>query len=175
MGASLASCTYLRACIDESLRMSPPVGSSLWREVRHGGTTVDSLDIPAGCEVGVPIYSIHHDGRYFTDPLVYKPERWLVDDGSGQSIERARSVFNPFSIGMRSCLGKGLAQTEMMLTIATILFLGDFKFAQGDIGQVGRGKLGASDGRDRVNEYQLYDHVTSQKHGPFLQFARRVY
>jgi cytochrome P450 len=172
MGASLASCTYVRACIDESLRMSPPVGSALWREVMPGGTTVDSQAVPAGVDVGVPIYTVHHDPKYYTEPFEYKPERWLVDDGTG-SIERGRSVFNPFSVGTRGCLGKGLANTEIMLTVATMLFVGDFRLADGEKGDVGRGQKGATHGRHRSNEYQLYDHVTSQKFGPFLQFSPR--
>ncbi|KAK6076445.1 cytochrome P450 3A31 [Seiridium cupressi] len=172
LGATLASCSYVRACIDEALRMSPPVGSALWREAMPGGTTVDSRAVPAGIDVGVPIYSVHHAPKYYPDPFQYKPERWLVDDGTG-SIERGRSVFNPFSVGSRGCLGKGLANTEMMLTIATIMFVGDFKFADGEKGNVGRGQSGATHGRHRSNEYQLYDHVTCQKLGPFLQFSPR--
>lgn len=173
IGATLASCTYLRACIDESLRISPPVGSALWREVHaDGGARVDSLHIPKGCDVGVPIYSIHHHPKYFAAPFEYRPERWLVDDGTG-SIERGRSVFNPFSVGMRGCLGKGLANTELMLATATLLYRGDFRLASGSLGNVGRGSQGAVFGRHRSHEYQLYDHVTCQKHGPFLQFSPR--
>ncbi|KAK8123762.1 cytochrome P450 [Apiospora kogelbergensis] len=172
IGGQLASCTYLRACIDESLRISPPVGSSLWREVTADGVSIDSLHVPKGCDVGVPIYSIHHDPKYFKEPFEYRPERWLVDDGTG-SIERGRSVFNPFSVGMRGCLGKGLANTELMLATATLLYRGDFKLASGKLGHVGRGSKGGVFGRHRTHEYQLYDHVTCQKHGPFLQFLPR--
>jgi cytochrome P450 len=51
--AKLNSCTYLRACIDETLRMSPAAGSSLWREVQKGGITLNGAYIPEGCDVGV--------------------------------------------------------------------------------------------------------------------------
>jgi cytochrome P450 len=172
MGGALASCGYLRACIDEALRMSPPVGLALWREVVASDITINGHPVPKGCDVGVPLYSIHHDPKYYKDPFVYRPERWLVDDGTG-SIERARSVFNPFSIGTRGCLGKGLANTEMALATATVLFTGDFRFADGDKGLIGRGRAGEELGRHRHNEYQLFDHVTGQKNGPFLQFSRR--
>ncbi|KAM7212583.1 Cytochrome P450 [Rhypophila decipiens] len=177
MGPALASCTYLKACVDEAMRMSPPVGLALWREViSPGGMVLDKTEnIPAGTHVGVPLYSIHHSDRYYDSPFEYKPERWLEDDGTG-SIERGRSVFNPFSLGMRGCLGKGLANTEMMLTLATLLWTGDFKFAGGERGLVGRGGSGGFKdvlGRQRKNEYQLFDHVTSQKMGPWLQFKAR--
>jgi cytochrome P450 len=172
MGPALASCTYLYACINEALRMTPPVGLALWREVIVDTMVIDGQVIPRGTDVGVGGYSIHHDAKYYKDPFVFRPERWLEDDGTG-SVERARSVFNPFSVGMRSCLGKSIATTEMALTAAHVLFTGDFKFADGELGSVGRGQVGGPLGRHRPNEYQLRDHITGQKDGPMLQFMPR--
>ena len=175
MGPALASCVYLRACIDESMRMSPAVGSSLWREVPDGGAIINGHDIPAGTDVGVGIYSIHHNQEYYPEPFSYRPERWLAE-GAGhkqRESELAHAAFTPFSIGMRGCLGKGLAITEIMLTLATVLFTFDFKLAEGEAGRVGEGRSDAVYGRQRPGEYQLHDHVTSQKHGPFLQFWAR--
>lgn len=175
MGPTLASCTYLRACIDEAMRISPPVGSSLWREVMPGGTTVDGHSIPAGCDVGVPIYSIHHSPKYFDEPFQYRPERWIVGEAESthETVSRARAVFNPFSLGMRGCLGKGLAMTELMLSLASILHACDFKLADGKLGCIGQGGAEGEFGRHREDEYQLFDHVTSQKQGPWLCFSPR--
>lgn len=168
-GASLSSCSYLRACIDESLRMSGSVGLPLWRESRLEDTTVDGETIPLGHDVGVSLYALHHNNECFKDPYEYRPERWLIDDGTG-SIARGREAFAPFSQGVRSCLGKGLAMNEMMLTMATVLHKGDFRLTEGPLAEVGRGKPGASIGRHRENEYQLWDYITAQTEGPFLQF-----
>ncbi|OAP62566.1 hypothetical protein AYL99_01793 [Fonsecaea erecta] len=170
MGAALGSCTYLRACVDEAMRMSPPVGVPLWRRVRSDAT-IDSLVVEAGSDVGMSIYTMHHDPRYFEEPFEYKPDRWLAND---KAIERARSVFNPFSIGSRACLGKGLAMTELLLTMATILFHGDFELAAGDLGKLGRGSRAGPYGRHRENEYQLWDFITGQRRGPILQFSSRT-
>ncbi len=172
MGAALASCSYLYACINEAMRMSPPVGLALWREVVADNMVLDGQPVVKGCDVGVPLYTIHHNPRYYEEPFEYRPNRWLVDDGTG-SVDRARAAFNPFSVGTRSCLGKSLATTEMALTAATVLFMGDFRFAEGEKGMVGRGRRDGPLGRHRENEYQLFDHVTGQKNGPFLQFSRR--
>lgn len=174
-GANLSTCAYLRACIDEALRMSPAVGSALVREaVSPEGVTVDGQFIPSGQEIGTGTYAIHHNEQCFPDPFTYKPERWLESHATRESIRKARSCFVPFSIGIRSCLGKSLAYTEITLVLATLLFQGDFKFADGDLGRVGRGCKGAVYGRHRENEYQLRDHIAGQKEGPWLQFSRRV-
>ncbi|KAH9904933.1 cytochrome P450 3A31 [Xylariomycetidae sp. FL2044] len=166
---ALNSCTYLRACVDESLRITPPVGVPLWRRVVRV-TTIDSQPMPPGCDVGMSIYPIHHDPRYFDRPFEYRPERWLADE---RSVERARAAFNPFSVGNRACLGKGLAVTEILLTVSTVLFEGNFRLAEGEAGKAGRGDPRGPHGRHREDEFQLRDYITGQVQGPVLQFTRR--
>ena len=51
-GSSLESCLYLSACIEESMRLSPPTPGTLWREVERGGAEVDGRYIPEGYDVG---------------------------------------------------------------------------------------------------------------------------
>lgn len=47
MGSKLTSLYYLRACIDEAMRLSPPVGGLLPRQALTGGIEVVSLTKPA--------------------------------------------------------------------------------------------------------------------------------
>ncbi|KAF2814017.1 cytochrome P450 [Mytilinidion resinicola] len=167
-GAKLSSCRYLRACIDEAMRMSPSVGLALSREVPAGGAVVNGEFIPGGCEVGVPIYSIHHKEDYFADPFKYNPDRWLVEkEASTQQAIDQTSAFVPFSTGPRGCIGKGVALVEMMLTMAVVLYRLDFSTAAGD---KSGGSVGAEYGRHRLDEFQLRDHITMSKDGPLLQF-----
>jgi cytochrome P450 len=51
-GLTLNLCTYLRAVIDEAMRLSPPVGGILPREVLPGGLEVDGIHIPEGTYLG---------------------------------------------------------------------------------------------------------------------------
>lgn len=171
-GAKLNSCRYLRACIDEAMRMSPSVGQSLAREVPAGGAIVDGDFIPGGCDVGVPIYAIHHKEEVYADPFNYNPERWLVDkETGGQQVADMYAAYNPFSVGPRSCMGKGVALVEMMATFAVVMFRLDFKMADTD---TAGGKPGKEYGRHRTNEYQLRDHITSAREGPMLRFRPRI-
>ncbi|TLD25654.1 hypothetical protein PspLS_06298 [Pyricularia sp. CBS 133598] len=150
LGPALNSCAYLRSSVDEALRLSPPVGGPPWREVCAGGMTIDGEQVPAGVDVGVGIYSLHH-GANHRDPFKFRPERWLME-GSGS----ARSAFMPFSTGSRSCVGKGFAYHEILLTLATLLQR--FEFSR------------EADGVD--GEFLLKDHITGAKTGPFLKFTR---
>ncbi|RAK71487.1 cytochrome P450 [Aspergillus fijiensis CBS 313.89] len=170
LGAALTGCVYLRACIDESLRMSPPASSSLWREVVQDGVVIDGHPVPRGYDVGTCIYAIHHNAEYYPEPFKYLPERWL--DERPEKVQVARSAFNPFSIGPRSCLGKGLALTELTLTMAYLLSKYDFRPAPGSE-KVGGGSLAQGVGREREGEYQLRDHVTAAKDGPIVQLRVR--
>lgn len=171
----LASCTYLRACIDESMRMAPPIASALFREVEPGGALVDGKFLPTGCDIGTCIYSIHHNPAYYPNPFVFSPERWLMhEDGSNkETVALAQSAFTPFSIGPRSCIGKSLALMELTSVLAHVLYQFDFRTAEGKEGTLGEGRLGAERGRHRVEEFQLYDHLTAAKKGPLVQFRAR--
>ncbi|KAF4458051.1 Cytochrome P450, E-class, group I [Fusarium austroafricanum] len=166
LGRVLNECVFTRACIEESMRLSPPAASALWRQVLGGGQIVDGHVIPAGCNVGVGIYAIHHNELYYPDPFVFNPDRWL------QNAKQAQSAYNPFSVGPRSCIGKGFAMAELMLSVATILAKFDIRRAPGDEGCIGQGNVEDEDGRRLVDEYQLHDHVTAFKQGPILQFRR---
>ncbi|EHK97881.1 putative Cytochrome 67 [Glarea lozoyensis 74030] len=102
----LNSCHYLRAVIDESMRLSPPVGGILPREVLAGGLEIDGHHIPAGTVVGVPHYAIHHNPSYYPDPFTFNPDRWIAESPAEtkDTVALAQSAFCPFSVGPRGCI-----------------------------------------------------------------------
>jgi cytochrome P450 len=193
-GAQLSACTYLRACIDEAMRMSPSVGGIAPREVLPGGITIDGTHVPAGVVVGTPHYTIHHNGAYYPEPFAYVPERWIVGAQSSSlssssspfyvktsggavstisegDVALAQSAFCPFSIGPRGCIGKGLAYIELTTTLARLLFLYDMRRVAGP--DPSEGRPDREWGRQRPGEYQLIDQFTSLKDGPMVEFRRR--
>lgn len=177
IGPALNSCTYLRACLDESLRMAPAVASAPWREVMSDGALIDGCRVPAGYDVGIGIYSIQHHETYFPQPFKFMPERWLVNSSAAstrEKVDQAHSAFAPFSIGPRSCLGKGLAIAELLFIMASVLVIFDFKKPNGAESLLGGGSPSAPYGQHRKDEYQLIDHLISTKDGPMLQFRQRT-
>lgn len=183
-GQALNSCAYLRACIDEAMRMSPSVGGILPREVLKGGITIDGEPLPEGTVVGTPHYTVQHNPAYYPRPFSYIPERWVVGarktfstDGSEdvvteQDVALAQSAFCPFSVGPRGCIGKGLAYVEMMTTLARVLFMYDLRKAAGF--DPAEGSPDLEWGRQRVDEFQLIDQFTSMKDGPMVEFRKRA-
>ncbi|KAL2838596.1 putative cytochrome P450 [Aspergillus pseudodeflectus] len=168
-GPKLSSCSYLRACIQEAIRLSPAVSGAMWREVLPGGLTIPEHDllIPAGCEVGTGIWSLNHSSKYFPDPLTFHPERWISEEASGgaEEVALAKQAFASFSVGPRNCVGKGLAMTELMLGMAAVLVRYDFRRAEtrlGDIGEEERGPL--------RGQFRTFWAFTSLKDGPYIQF-----
>lgn len=110
IGSTLASLHYLRACIDEAMRLSPSVGGLLPREVLAGGMDIDGEQIPEGTIVGVPHYSVQHNPAYYPQPHEFRPERWIAGSEKGvtsESVAVTQSAFCPFSVGPRGCIGKG--------------------------------------------------------------------
>ncbi|KAI1293262.1 cytochrome P450 [Xylaria venustula] len=173
-GPELASCRYLRACIDESLRMSPPVSGTLWRELEKGQEgkgplVINGHIIPRGTQVSINIYSLHHNEDYFPEPFVFRPERWLVKNSN--ELRTLHSAFTPFSIGSRGCVGKPMAYLEASLVVAKTLWYFDFEAAQGEI--TGGGIPGRKDGRERPEEFQLRDVFSAAHDGPHLVFWPR--
>ncbi|KAI3316486.1 cytochrome P450 [Xylariaceae sp. AK1471] len=164
--SKLAGCRYLRACIDESLRMSPPIPGTLWREQASDDTdtsplVIDGHSIPPGTYVGVNTYAIQHNENYFIEPFKYKPERWLDSEGANGSVPEPLAAF---STGSRGCPGRAMAYMELSLLIAKSLWYFDFKSSKGDLGRVGF---------DRSGEFRIYDVYISTHDGPWLSFTPR--
>ncbi|TVY86296.1 Cytochrome P450 monooxygenase [Lachnellula willkommii] len=173
-GLKLASCQYLRACIDESLRVAPPVLPELSREVLPGGLSIDGAFVPEGVQVGTSGWSLMHHDEVFGDPWVYRPERWIVDEESGVTagdVSRAQMAFHPFSIGVGNCVGRNLAMQELLVTVGRLLYRMDIRVPVGDSLGAGSEELGW--GRRGKRTYQIRDAYVAVKDGPMLQFKRR--
>ena len=174
IGTKLSACRYLFACFDESMRLSPPVPGLLPREVLRGGLEVDGIHLPEGTDTGVPIYALHHNKMYFPDPWAFKPSRWIVgqDGTTEEDVRLARSAFTVFGYGRTSCVGKHLAYQELALTTARLLWSYEWRLKAGS--GAGEGRPGMGWGREKKNEFQLWDKFVSTSEGPLVEFKRRT-
>jgi len=110
---------YLEATIHETLRLFPPSPASQQRIVPAGGATIDGYYLPAGTTVAVPPWVATHSDIHFSDPDVFRPERWLGED-ERYSTDRLNASL-PFGTGPRVCIGRNLAYMEMRLICAHLL------------------------------------------------------
>ena len=81
VGPKLQSCRYLRAYIDEVMRLLPSFGDLLARQAFPGGILVDGDFFTLGTEIGTLIYAMYHQERYHSDAFSFNPERWMVGQG----------------------------------------------------------------------------------------------
>lgn len=180
-GAQLARCRYLRAVIDEALRMAPPSLGTSWRQQARGDdgaplVVVDGRVIPRGTAVGVSLYSLLHNPAYFPDPFAFRPERWL-DDGDGAAPGAAasaarRTAFAPFALGDRGCAGRAVVYSETSQAAVKTLWYFDFKKA-GPMGGGTPGRREWSWAAGQVSAERYY-HGRLRRPSPYYQAARAV-
>jgi len=117
----LGQMKWLNGCINEALRLQPPVPSGSQRSVGNGkGTKVlGSLIIPEETQLVLHTYSIHRDPRSFHSPEVFLPERWFST--GAPAGEHNTAAFFPFSYGPTNCVGKNLALMEMRMLLCWVL------------------------------------------------------
>jgi cytochrome P450 family 135 len=104
--------SYMRAVIQESLRLRPVVplaGRRLASELR-----VDGLTLPADTDVTPAIWLTHTRPDLYPEPLAFRPERFL---------DRPPTTYGwiPFGGGVRRCLGAAFAELEMRVVLSSML------------------------------------------------------
>ncbi|XP_051164989.1 cytochrome P450 315a1, mitochondrial isoform X2 [Leptopilina boulardi] len=84
---------------------------------------VADLIIAAG-DTEVLLMSLYSSGRSctnFTEPDKFLPERWMRLEKRGSDIVHNPGATIPFAIGVRSCIGKKLAEVKINLVLAQII------------------------------------------------------
>lgn len=125
---------YLRACIDETLRVRPPISLALPRLVyAPEGAMIAGHHILPGTTVAVSPWSIHRNKSIYSEPEAYKPERWIPDEKDPWrqvEIHNLKAYNIPFSQGSRACIGRHIAVVEAQILLATLVRRYDFGLSQ---------------------------------------------
>lgn len=66
------------------------------------------------------LYTSGRDATNFPDPEKFWPERWLREPSGAYKSVISPHASMPFAMGARSCIGKKLAEVQMMVTVASV-------------------------------------------------------
>jgi cytochrome P450 len=103
----------VRAIIDETLRLYPP--AAFVSRTAQGPDRLCDRDVVAGDTVILPFYALHRSHLYWSEPDLFKPERFLHPS----TVERF--TYLPFGDGPRICIGASFALQEAVIILATLL------------------------------------------------------
>ncbi len=112
--ADVSRLAYTEHVVTESMRLYPPV-YAVGRRAQHD-CTIGGHQVPEGTTFLMSQWVLHHDARYFDDPLEFRPERWA--DGLAKRIPKF--AYFPFGGGPRLCVGNSFAMLEAVLILATV-------------------------------------------------------
>ncbi|XP_054723706.1 vitamin D 25-hydroxylase-like [Uloborus diversus] len=76
-------------------------------------------DIPKGTTIIANNWGLHNDTKYWKDPEVFDPKRFLTEDG--KQLKLRPESYVPFSFGKRNCPGETVALMEILLYFATLM------------------------------------------------------
>lgn len=151
--ASVSRLKYLKAVIDETMRLHPSVPVGLPRLVPKGGRFIDGYWVPEGTWVSVAQYAAYRSPRYFVKPDQFIPDRWV--DNTKYATDN-HFVFHPFSMGARGCIGKTFAYANIRMALALLLWNFDLTGQPDNIDP------------DTLDEYGLWVH-----HPVYVQVKER--
>ncbi|MEU9714591.1 cytochrome P450 [Streptomyces sp. NPDC047976] len=141
---------YTRMVVDETLRLRGPAWQTMRRAV--GPDEVGGFRIDADAGIYINFFTLHRHREFWPDPERFDPERFAPE----AVAERPRNTYIPFGAGLRVCIGKHFALTELIVIAAMI---------------VQRYRLGLPDGHPPVGLDQLV--TLRPKHEVLLRLERR--
>jgi cytochrome P450 len=111
----LPKLVYIKQCIDEALRLYPPVW--LFSRKAINDDTIAGYTIPAGTNIFLSPYFTHRDPELWDHPDSFYPQHF-IDDGAHL---KHKYSFIPFSAGSRRCIGEYFSYVEMQTHLAIML------------------------------------------------------
>lgn len=119
---------YTTAVLKEAMRLYPAAPITGRRSIED--TTIGGYDVPAGSDVVLSVWSIHHRADLWPDPERFDPDRFLGNKDIG------RYDWMPFGAGPRACIGQHFSMLESVATLAELVREFDFVAPAGSSDQV---------------------------------------
>ncbi|KAF5975250.1 cytochrome P450 monooxygenase oxidoreductase [Fusarium bulbicola] len=109
---------YLRACLDEPLRITPPTTFGLPRRTPPEGCDILGDYILGDTTVSISAYVAHRGPQVVPEPESCAPERWL-----GETSEDLQPFFIASSTGARDCIGRNINYLDQTVLLASVVLI----------------------------------------------------
>ncbi len=113
-GALARRFAHMRCCLEEAMRLYPPVWS-VSREAK-ADARVGEFSVPKGSTMMICPYAVQHSRRNWDEP-----DRFLPDRFAGSRTARARFAHFPFIGGPRGCIGQQFAMIETVTALTLLV------------------------------------------------------
>ncbi|KAM7402445.1 hypothetical protein PAMP_017687 [Pampus punctatissimus] len=113
-GEHIKGMPYLKACLKESMRLSPSVPFT--SRTLDKDTVLGDYAIPKGTVLMINTHALGSNEEYFGDGKQFKPERWLRENSTINPFAHV-----PFGIGKRMCIGRRLAELQLQLAMCWLV------------------------------------------------------
>lgn len=126
----IAHLPYVWACIKEILRLNPIPPWAI-RHFTDADVVYKDMVIPKGSAVVCNTVALHYDAEKYPDPMAFQPERFLhhpkfAGEYAAMSDAQERDHFT-FGAGRRVCPGTRLAESNLALMLANVLWAFDIR------------------------------------------------
>nr|GME13393.1 isoleucine N-monooxygenase 2-like [Ipomoea batatas] len=118
--SDLSNLNYVKACIKEAFRLHPVAPFNI-PHVAVADTAVGGYSIPKGSHVLLSRVGLGRNARAWEEPLMFKPERHLNEDGGEVNLNDSELKMLVFSTGRRGCPAVKLGSLMTTMLMARLL------------------------------------------------------
>nr|CAZ65619.1 cytochrome P450 [Cnaphalocrocis medinalis] len=120
---SIQNMTYMDMVVSEVLRLWPP-GIAMDRICvkdynlgKPNDKATSDYIIRKGESIMIPAWAIHHDPKFFPNPMKFDPERFSEENKHNMDV----TAYMPFGVGPRNCIGSRFALCEVKVMLYQLL------------------------------------------------------
>lgn len=118
---------YTRACVKESLRLTPPVIMVPYK-TRKAFKLADDYTVPSGTMVIPSFWDSTHDATSYPEPDRFIPERWIPkEDGEQVLADKYPQNYMVWGSGPHKCIGVQYASMHLAAVIGSASVLMDWE------------------------------------------------
>ncbi|GAA0170567.1 hypothetical protein LIER_24797 [Lithospermum erythrorhizon] len=128
----LPNLKYLKASVQEALRLHPPL-PLLLPKCPTQTTIVGRFAIPKETKVFLKIWALQRHPEVSNKPLQFNPDRFLDGNNCMFYFEGNNFKYLPFGSGRRGCAGIPLAEKMVMDILASLLHSFDWQLPEGEV------------------------------------------